>query len=122
MPFMVSSQAFGPNGFENSELDYYSGAIEDQISVRDSLFFWQEKIRLHTDKSHFLPGEVLFFRADVFTGPDQLRVSASEVLKVEFLNEKGELLLSQYHKIENGISAGSMEIPKKINEGAYYLR
>ncbi|MEY8019998.1 TonB-dependent receptor [Muriicola sp. SD30] len=120
--FTVSAQASGPNGDENSEKNYYVGAIEDQVSVRDSLFFWQEKIRLHTDKSNFLPGEVLFFRADIFTGPEQLRVSASEVLKVEFLNEKGELLLSQFHRIENGNSVGSLEIPKKLNEGVYYLR
>ncbi|MEZ2414807.1 TonB-dependent receptor [Muriicola sp. E247] len=121
-PYMVSAQASYPKGYEISEKGYYAGAFEDQVSVRDSLFFWQEKIRLHTDKSSFLPGEVVFFRADVFTGPDQLRVSASEVLKVEFLNEKGELLLSQFHRIENGISAGSLEIPKKLQEGVYYLR
>ncbi len=77
---------------------------------------------LHTDKSTLLPKDHLFFKAYILTGPEQLRVSASDVLKMELLNENGVLIKSQYHKIEDGTSEGSFEIPKKVKEGNYYLR
>ncbi|MBT8282131.1 MAG: hypothetical protein KJO86_00210, partial [Muriicola sp.] len=115
-------QSSGPGWNNNFKNDVLSGASQPQQSFRDSLYLWQENVQLQTDKSIFLPGEVLFFKADIFTGPEQLRVSASEVLKVEFLNKEGELLMSQFQRIENGMSHGSIEIPKKIDQGHYYLR
>ncbi|WP_165200512.1 TonB-dependent receptor [Muriicola soli] len=118
----LHAQPSAPGGDENFEKVYLSDAYQEQQSFRDSLFLWQENVRLHTDKSIFLPGEVLFFKADILTGPEQLRVSASEVLKVEFLDKEGVLLMSQFLRIENGMSYGSIEIPRKIDQGHYYLR
>ena len=65
---------------------------------------------------------MLFFKANVLTGPKHLRVSASDVLKVELLQEDGTLVDSQYHKIQNGNASGSLQLPKKIAPGTYYVR
>ncbi|MGB5647476.1 MAG: hypothetical protein WBM55_10165, partial [Muriicola sp.] len=93
-----------------------------QEALRDSLFLWQEQIVLHTDKKVLRPKELLFFKAYVLTGPDQLRVSSSAVLKVEILNKEGVLLASQYHRITDGASEGSIQIPKNLKDGDYYFR
>ncbi|MGB5668504.1 MAG: hypothetical protein WBM53_16830, partial [Maribacter sp.] len=50
------------------------------------------------------------------------RVSASEVLNVELLDEEGALIVSQYHKIIDGKSEGSIQIPRKTKDGIYYIR
>ena len=119
-------ELFGQSGGPNP--DRYNlnvngpSELQDQQKIRDSLVFWQESILLNTDKSIFSPEEILFFRADILVGPEQIRLSASEVLKVELLNEMGEILASQFHRLERGMSSGSLQIPKKIKKGSYFLR
>nr|WP_299343990.1 Plug domain-containing protein [Allomuricauda sp.] len=88
----------------------------------DSLLFWREQIVLHTNKTSVVPKDHLFFKAFVLLGPQQFRSSVSNVLKVELLDENGKLVKNQYHKIIDGTSEGSMEIPKKMEPGNYYLR
>ena len=94
---------------------------EQQI-LTDSLWLWQEHVNLHVDKDVFYPEDLLFFMANILTGPDQLRVSASEVLRIELLDQRGALISHQVHKIEKGRTHGSLKIPKKIEPGLYYLR
>lgn len=127
LPFLliVSAQLAaqtGPRQPEWNNENFDSGLETMQQSALDSLVVWQEQVVLHTDKSILLPKDHLFFKAYILTGPEQLRVSASDVLKVELLDENGVLIKSQYHKIEEGTSEGSFEIPKKIKDGKYYLR
>ncbi|NAY93253.1 TonB-dependent receptor plug domain-containing protein [Muricauda sp. JGD-17] len=88
----------------------------------DSLLLMKEHIVLQTNKTSILPKDYLFFKAYVLSGPYQYRSSSSKVLKVELLDETGKLVKSQYHKIVGGASEGSIEIPKKTEEGDYYLR
>ena len=100
----------------------FSTKEDFQKGLQDSLLVWQEQLVLHTDKSVVSPKDHLFFKAYVLTGPEQVRVSASDVLKVELLDEEGVLIESQYHKIVNGTSQGSIEIPRSMKDGNYYLR
>ncbi|MEX0289452.1 MAG: TonB-dependent receptor plug domain-containing protein [Flavobacteriaceae bacterium] len=90
--------------------------------LADSLFLWQERIELHLDKTKVQPSDYVFFKAYLLTGPKRLRVSASEVLKVELLDDSGNLLKSQYHRIEDGMADGSFKIPKKLKTGNYFFR
>ena len=85
----------------------------------DSLVLWKEQVALHLNKDVVMPRDILFFKAYMLTGPKHLRVSGSSVLKVELLDEKGELVKSQNHIIEKGTSIGSFEIPKKTAAGNY---
>ncbi|MBT8238655.1 MAG: Plug domain-containing protein [Croceitalea sp.] len=119
---MGNAQSSGPGA--PAEVTYNETAtfLTYQMNELDSLVAWQEQVVLHTNKTLLKPKEQLFFKAYVLTGPEQLRVSASEVLKVELLDENGSLIHSQYHKIHNGTSEGSFEIPKKSETGLYYLR
>ncbi len=118
-PFL-QSQNHGPQAqlpFAHSLM----GPIE-QMTQKDSLAIWREQLLLHTDSERYRPKETLFFKAYVLTGPKQLRVSASDVLRVELLDVQGNLVLDQYHKIRQGTADGIMELPKNLTEGTYYLR
>jgi hypothetical protein len=118
----VFGQGTGSVSFEKEPRNDVSLSLKPKITSVDSLEVWQQQIVLHTDKSLLRPEDYLFFKAYILTGPKQLRVSASEVLKVEILDEGGALLESQYHRIIDGKSEGSIQIPRKIKEGNYYFR
>lgn len=96
--------------------------LPQNTTAKDSLVLWQEQVVLQLNKNTVKPKEPLFFKAYVLTGPGQWRVSASKVLKVELLDVSGKLIKSQYHKIVDGVSNGSIEIPKKADAGEYYFR
>ncbi len=115
----VSAQGDSFNELINA--DFPRTSPQDN-SVRDSLVQWQERIAIQLDKNAVMPKDILFFKAYVLTGPKQLRVSASEVLKVELLDDTGELIKTQNHKINAGQAYGSFEIPRKLKPGAYFLR
>ncbi|NKI31970.1 TonB-dependent receptor [Croceivirga thetidis] len=117
----VNAQQSGPNSTHslNSRLiseDFF------QTTERDSLSLWREQVLLHTDAEIYKPQQNLFFKAYVLTGPNELRVSASDVLRVELLDQNGNLVSNQYHKIQSGSANGAIEIPKKLEDGTYYLR
>jgi len=114
---LLIGQQFGPS-LEDEFVEYPQ--IRD--TALDSLRVWQEQVLLHTDKEILAPKDHLFFKAYMLTGPEQLRVSASNVLKMELLDTSGNLVESQYHQIVNGAAAGSFMVPKKIEAGKYYLR
>lgn len=112
----------GPNQAAWNSDTMNANALKPQQNPSDSLIVWQEQVILHLDKALLMPKDQVFFKAYVLTGPDQFRVSASDVLKMELLDEKGTLIKSQFHKITDGTSGGSFQIPKRIKEGNYYLR
>ncbi|MEO1545882.1 MAG: hypothetical protein AAFU74_03975 [Bacteroidota bacterium] len=110
-------QQFGP-----SFGDVLSEVSQVSNTQLDSLRVWQEQVVIHTNKEVVSPKDHLFFKAYVLTGPEQLCVSASDVLKIELLDENGTLINSQYHKIANGSAEGSMMVPKRTKSGKHYLR
>lgn len=120
--FFASAQQGGPHEIDLNDRYKPGTNLRPQSNELDSLITWQERIELQIDKNTTQPQDVLFFKANILTGPKQLRVSASDVLKIELLDEKGELIKTQNHKIQAGISNGSFEIPKKIKPGIYFLR
>ena len=117
----VAGQQYGPALHDQLLEDSWKSSPIQRTAL-DSLRIWQEKVLLHTDKETFAPKDYLFFKAYVLTGPNQLRTSASTVLKVELLASDGTLVDSQYHKIVNGTTSGSFKVPKKTKSGTYYFR
>lgn len=116
----IYAQETGPNFIDSDFLE----TVDDQFqsSAKDSLFLWQENVVLQLDKGLVSRKDRIFFKAYVLTGPNQLRVSTSNVLKVELLSKEGKLLKRQYHKINSGTSEGVFEIPKTTEKGTHYLR
>ncbi|NQZ45051.1 MAG: Plug domain-containing protein [Flavobacteriaceae bacterium] len=115
---MAIGQDAGPSEWSGPE----KNTPTFQVNVQDSLAIWREQIVLHTDKQQILPKDHLFFKAYVLTGQKQRRVSASEVLKVELLDTKGNLIAAQQHPIANGMAQGSFQIPKRTKKGDYIFR
>jgi len=115
-------QFTGPNQLDLERVFELDDPFSIQTSELDSLIAWQERVMLHVDKSEITEDTPLFFKAYVLTGPNRVRATLSKVLKIELTNKEKQIVTSQYHKIEDGISEGALVIPKKMDEGTYTLR
>ena len=100
--------------------------LDDSFSLQtgelDSLITWQERVILHIDRSVLTEDTPLFFKAYILTGPSRVRATLSKVLKIELTNKDKQIVASQYHKIEDGMSAGALAVPEKLDNGIYTLR
>jgi hypothetical protein len=118
--------SFGQYGGTNQVDLERSFNLDDSISLRtdalDSLITWQERVILHVDRSVLTKDTPLFFKAYILTGPNRVRATMSKVLKIELTNKEKQIVASQYHKIQDGMSVGALTVPQKLDKGTYTLR
>jgi len=81
-----------------------------------------EKIHIHFDKEAYLAGDTLWFKAYITQGNFHEPTTLSQVLYVEFINEKNEILDHLNLRVEDGISFGEIPIPLSIHSGMYRIR
>jgi len=82
----------------------------------------QEKVYVHTDRSYYLCGDILWFKAYVENADDNRPLSVSKVLYVEVLNKMHQPVLQGKVAINNGSGSGSFELPVSLESGNYELR
>ena len=83
---------------------------------------WQEHIVLHMDKSEYDGDEPLFFKAFILTGPKRVRATLSKVLRLDVLDKDGLIMVTQHHRILDGMAQGAISAPRKMKDGNYTLR
>lgn len=96
--------------------------LDFQESRRDSLIQWQERVVLHIANEQTEKDKLVFFKGYLISGLSQNRYSPSKVLHVELIDVAGEVIKKQSHKILDGMVVGSLELPKKVARGNYYVR
>lgn len=102
-------------------LDYRP--IEDiQTTFAEALRYFYEKVYVQTDKPYYYPGEPLWFKAYINYYNRSWMDSLSEVLYVEIVSAKKEVLTERMFRIKDGMSHGDFILPDSIAEGTYYLR
>ncbi len=114
----VSAQSAEPY---KSNYEHFFSFPSPQQTVVDSLVMWQENVVLQLGNIQADNNQILF-KGYVLTGPNKSRFSLSKVLHVELVNQEGKVLKKQFHEITQGAASGVMNLPKKIEEGTYYLR
>ncbi|MDB4920336.1 hypothetical protein [Mucilaginibacter sp.] len=82
----------------------------------------QEKVFVHTDKSTYLPGEIIWFKIYCVDGNDHKPLNLSKVVYVEILDNSQSPVAQAKVSIKNGIGDGSVYIPVTVNNGNYKLR
>lgn len=81
----------------------------------------EEKVFVHTDKSFYLTGETMWFKAYIVNASTNRPSAISKVVYVELLDGKAKPVLQAM--IENRQSAdGSFVLPASLNSGTYTLR
>ena len=80
----------------------------------------QEKLYLWFNKTAYVAGETIFFKAYAFTGYEASLLSTT--LHVELYDAEKKLLSTKLLPIISGVSEGSIDIANKLNEGVYFVR
>ena len=81
-----------------------------------------EKIYVHTDKSVYLPGEILWFKIYCVDGNDHKPLNLSKVVYVEILDNTQNRIVEAKIAMKNGSGNGSFYIPVSVSNGNYKLR
>lgn len=80
----------------------------------------REKISLTLNKDAYVAGEIMYFKAIIFSGASPSLISTN--LYVELYNEKKELLDSTSVPLVQSMGEGSFSLSKKYDEGNYFIR
>jgi len=82
----------------------------------------QEKIFVHTDKTFYLTGEILWFKVYAVDASLNKPVDISKVAYIEVLDNRNTPLLQAKVNLHNGLGSGSLYIPVTATNGNYKLR
>jgi hypothetical protein len=80
----------------------------------------RDRIYLHSDRSVYIAGETIWFKAYLLSG--LVPGSKGTNLVVDIVNEEGERMESGSLPIFGGIALGSMDLSLRMAEGIYFLR
>ena len=82
----------------------------------------QEKLFIQTDKTFYLPGEIIWLKIYEIDGILNKPLPLSKVAYVEILNQENKPILQVKIDLDNSMGKGSILIPKNIETGNYTLR
>lgn len=82
----------------------------------------QEKLFVHTDKTTYLPGEIIWFKIYCVDGNDHKPLNLSKVVYVDILGDNQNAVVQTKVAIKNGIGDGSIYVPVTISNGNYKFR
>ncbi|MEP6584578.1 MAG: hypothetical protein ABJA90_09940 [Ginsengibacter sp.] len=83
---------------------------------------YQEKVFLHTDKSVYVTGEILWFKCYVTDASNNRLSPLSKICYVEVISGDKKQLLQAKIAIDSGTGNGSLIIPSSIRTGNYLIR
>ncbi|MCK8523710.1 hypothetical protein M0D21_19160 [Aquimarina sp. D1M17] len=82
----------------------------------------RESIYLHLNKSTYLKGEEIWFKAYAYDRKNNLSSLRTKNFSIELFNDRGEVIHSSLHLGEMGSTYGSIKIDSTWVSGNYYLR
>jgi hypothetical protein len=99
-----------------------NAALLQENFNRYQLAVVQEKLFVHTDKSFYLPGEMIWFKLYCVDAALHIPINLSKVAYVEILNNEQKPVLQAGIALEEGKGEGSFIIPSSLMSGNYLLR
>lgn len=102
---------------QTTQLDVISKKLEEYNKDHA-----QEKIFLHTDKSFYLAGEIVWFKQYVVNADDHKLKGISKLSYVEIIDKNGRAVDQAKIFLNNGLGSGSFQLANSLNSGVYVLR
>jgi len=110
--------------YSQSDTDIYTNnklkSLTDYVKSIQALP--SEKIYVHTDRTGYLQGDTIWFKAYSWCGYEQVADTISKVLYAELINARGRSIISKKLLINNGISAGDFTLDTTVVPGRYFIR
>ena len=82
----------------------------------------QEKLYVHTDKSFYLAGEILWFKIYAVNAGNNQPLDMSKVAYVDIIDNNHNTVVQAKIGLKNAMGNGSIYIPVSVNNGNYKLR
>lgn len=82
----------------------------------------QEKVFIHTDRTTYITGDHIWFRAYVVDGSMHRPLGMSRVVYVEILDATNQPVLQAKVPVKDGVGHTSLFLPASLNSGNYTLR
>ena len=107
---------------------FYSHAQQDDNSNlinrfnTNSLQYFQEKIFVHTDKSFYVTGEIIWFKLYVTDAYLNQPLDISKVAYVEIYSREKKSMLQAKIELNEGTGNGSFMLPFSLSSDVYILR
>lgn len=83
---------------------------------------FREKIYLHVDKSVYVPGEIIWFKADVVDASTNKPTSVSRISYIEVLDDQNNPVLQGKVGLDDGSGNGAFMLPSSLKTGSYIIR
>jgi hypothetical protein len=84
--------------------------------------YLQEKVFVHTDKSFYVAGEIIWFKIYNVDAASYNLLDISKVVYVEIINKEQKPILQAKISLKQGLGNGSFYLPFSIASGNYILR
>jgi hypothetical protein len=111
--FVASSIAFGQSQPLTELQSSYKKFAENNLP---------EKIYMHTDRTFYFCGDVLWFKAYLADAENNQPLGVSKVVYVELINKSDQPVMQGKISMNNGFGSGSFYIPFSVPSGNYTLR
>ncbi|NCD70046.1 hypothetical protein [Mucilaginibacter agri] len=105
----------------------YAGAqvlpqVQQSLNAYNSKAAFQEKLFVHTDKSFYITGEILWFKIYNTDAMENKPLDVSKVAYVEILDRQQNAVAQAKVKLDKSSGSGSLSIPITLSDGNYKLR
>ncbi|HEY5406344.1 MAG TPA: hypothetical protein VIJ92_04615 [Ginsengibacter sp.] len=108
--------------FANNSLSQNAVSVIQQQFETYSKSNYQEKVFLHTDKTVYTTGEVIWFKVYITDAASNKFSLLSKICYVEIITADKKNLLQGKIDIDSGKGNGSFQIPSSIRTGNYIIR
>lgn len=83
---------------------------------------FQEKVFVHTDKSFYLAGELVWFKVYCVDANENKPLDMSKVAYIEIIDRANKPVMQAKIALQNGSGHGSFLLPASVNSGNYSFR
>ncbi|WP_052308673.1 hypothetical protein [Solitalea canadensis] len=97
-------------------------SIISQKLIDSRNLYSSEKLFLHSDKSFYLAGELIWFKVYVVDGINHHPSKINKLSYVELLDSKGKAVDQAMIALDKGLGNGSFQLSSSLNSGEYVLR
>jgi hypothetical protein len=98
----------------------YNSSIKEKFNFKED-FILNEKIYLHSDRSEYVTGEDVSFKAYYFLNSTFRKDSISKVVYLDLVDKNGQSKATGKYQINKGTANGILSIPQGLASGYYTI-
>lgn len=107
---------------------YFSNAysqqniLQNNVAGSGNVQAWDESVFVHTDKSFYVCGEIIWFKVYVLNKATHQLQNLSHTAYVELIDAANNAVLQGKVRVDSGAGAGSFYLPVTLPSGRFLLR